>query len=395
MKHRAFRIFAVALALLILEPSGAVLVAAQPKPYNLNVILSLSGPGANLGRDSETALKAFEKYVNRTGGIKGSPLHFTIYDDQSSPTVAVQVFQQIQQSRPEVVLGASLAGPTEALVPFLGKGPVLYAITPVLKPAANSYVFSSSALNLSGVMVPYFRGRGLTKLATFITNDASGQANQAVIDSALAGPENNGVLHFVDKEIVAPSDLTATAQAAKIKASGAEVVLASQNGTQLGTVLHALADTGMSVPVYTSAGNFSPTLLEQYKSFLPKELLATGTSFFNRARAASDPLKKPIDDFYNALAGDGVAFPITTHALAWDPALIVVSALRALGTGATAQQIHDWIENLRNFRGVMGTYDFTVGDQHGLSPSSLLVIRSDPERPGHALVVSKQGGAPL
>lgn len=394
MKKKARR-SVLGMALLIVAASIGGPAAAQPEPYTINVILSLSGPGANLGRDSETALHAFEKYINRNGGIRGTPVRLHISDDQTSPTVAVQLFQQILQSHPQVVIGATLAGPTQALEPFIGNGPLLYAVTPVLRPARNSYLFSASALNLSRVMVPYFKGRGIAKLASIVTNDASGQANESVAETALASPENGGAVRLVDKEIIGPADISATAQAAKIKASGAQAVLASQNGTQLGVVLHALSDAGLDVPVYTSAGNFSPDLLNQYKSILPKELLATGTSFFNRDRAQNDPLKKPIDDFYAALAGEGVTVPITTQALAWDPALIVVSALRALGTGATADQIRDWIEKLRDFRGVMGTYDFTVGDQHGLNPSSLLVIRSDPERPGHPIVVSRQGGAPL
>lgn len=385
--------FAVALAL----PALASPLAAQPKPYTIPVILSLTGVGANLGRDDQTALTAFEKYINRTGGIKGAPLHFQIYDDQTQPAVAVQLFQQILQTKPAVVLGSTLAGPTQAIAALAVNGPVLYALTPNMLPTPRGYVFSSSALirDLIGVNVPYFRGRGWLRVGTIVTNDASGQNNEDGFEAALALQGPNGPVRIVDKEIVATTDVTINAQAAKMKAAGVDVVVALQNGTQFGTVLHGLADVGLAVPVFTSAGNFSPELLETYKTILPKEMLASGTSFFNRDRAASDPLKKPIDDFYAALASEGVTVPVTTHALAWDPALIVVSALRALGTDATPGQIRDWIEKLRNFPGVQGMYDFSEGNQHGLSTSGLLVLRSDPQRPGKAVIVSKQGGAPL
>lgn len=106
-------------------------------------------------------------------------------------------------------------------------------------------------------------------------------------------------------------------------------------------------------------------------------------------------MKKPIDDFYAALAERWIAVPVVTYAFAWDPALIVVSGLRALGTNATAAQLHDYIEQQRRFAGVQGIYDFTSRDQHGLSETGMLVLRSDPAHPGHPVVVSKQGAIPL
>jgi ABC-type branched-subunit amino acid transport system substrate-binding protein len=104
--------------------------------------------------------------------------------------------------------------------------------------------------------------------------------------------------------------------------------------------------------------------------------------------------KKPIDDFYAALNGEGVVVPVATHAFAWDPGWLVVTALRSIGTNATAEQIHAYIERQKAFPGVQGMFNFTSNDQHGLDVSGLLVLRSDPNSPGHSLVVSKQGGAP-
>src|ERR1019366_10601098 len=180
------------------------------------------------------------------------------------------------------------------------------------------------------------------------------------------------------------------AQASKMKASGAQMIYALPNGTAFGTALHGLSDVGVDVPVYTSAANFSPILLDRFKSILPKELTCSGASFFNRDRPNSDPQKKPIEDFYAALALDGITAPTVSHAFAWDPALIVVSALRTLGTNATATQIHDSIEKLRKFAGVGGIYDFGSNNQHGAGESGLLVLRNDPEHPGKITIVSKQ-----
>jgi branched-chain amino acid transport system substrate-binding protein len=376
---------------------GTLPAAAQPAPYTINVILSLTGPAANLGQDEAAGLTSFEKFVNRTGGIRGTPLHFQIADDQSQPAVAVQLLQALMPAHLAVVLGSSVAAPAQAMAAMIKDGgPVLYALTPNINPAPNGYVFATSAptRDLSGLGVTYYRLRGLTRIGVVVTTDASGQNNMDSLLAAMRKPENKN-MKIVDTESFGVADVSMTAQAAKLKASGAQVVFALPNGTAFGTSLHGMNDVGLELPVYTSAANFSPVLLERFKTFLPKELTCSGASFFNRDRTASDPQKKPIDDFYASLAADGITAPTVSHAFAWDPALIVVSALRTLGTGATPVQLHDAIEKLRRFPGVGGIYDFTGGDQHGAGESGLLLLRNDPEHPGRTTVVSKQGGAPL
>ena len=382
-----------AVALAVAAPA-----AAQPAPYVINVVLSLTGPAANLGQDEQAGLLAFEKYVNRTGGIRGTPLHFQITDDQSSPTVAVQLFQSFLPSHPAVVLGSSIAAQSQAMASLVkdGAGPVLYALTPNMLPAPGGYVFSTSAptVDLTGIGVTFYRLRGFTKIGVIVTTDASGQNNLASLVDALKKPANKD-MKIVDTETFGITDVSIAAQAAKLKSSGAQMIYALPNGTAFGTALHGLFDAGIEVPVYTSAANFSPLLLNQFKTYLPKELTCSGASFFNRDRPASDPQKKPIDDFYAALAADGVTQPTVSHSFAWDPALIVVSVLRQLGTSATAPQIHAAIEKMKGFPATGGIYDFTSNNQHGAGESGLLVMKYDPANPGRPAIASKQGGAPI
>jgi branched-chain amino acid transport system substrate-binding protein len=265
---------------------------------------------------------------------------------------------------------------------------VLYALTPNLQPKPHSFVFAASvqtSVSFSAAMT-YYRMRGFTKLGVIATTDASGQNNLEGLRAILRLPDYKS-MQIVDVESFGITDVSMAAQAVKLKESGAQVIFDYSEGTTFGTSLRALNDVGLSVPVYTPGSNFSPVLLNQLKSILPKEVDATGLSYVNRDRKAGDPQKKAIDEFYAALAADGVTQPTSTDAHAWDPASIVVTELRAVGTSATA--------NLHNYPGVEGIYDFSVGDQHGVGVSSLLLVKSDPNNPGHPLIASKPGGAPL
>ncbi|HEV8019837.1 MAG TPA: ABC transporter substrate-binding protein [Candidatus Lustribacter sp.] len=369
---------------------------AQAKPYTINVILSLTGTAASLGADELTALTAYEKLANRQGGINGTPVHFQVYDDQSTAAVAVQLANTILATHPAVVMGSSIVGPTQAIEPFFKDGPVLFACTPLLYPDRGSYVFAAGASSRHSLAaaVRYFRMRGLTKIAVLVTADASGQDNLHSVDLALQLPENKNVT-VVDRQQFGLTDISATSQLTHIKASGAQVLFAYPTGAPFGTALHAISDVGLNLPMDTAGPNINPVLLERFKAFLPtSEMVIANASFFNRDRKANDPLKAPIDEFYTELAAAGVK-PTVAHAFTWDPARIIITALRKLGTGATPAQIRDFISNLHDFPGVSGMYDFRIGDQHGLTQDAEIVIRYDPASPTGQRIVSEQGGAPL
>lgn len=355
----------------------------------------MTGLAAALGADEAAAYEAYEKVANAGGGLHGQPIHFEIHDDQSNPATAVALLGPILARRPAVVMGSTLAGPTQAMAALVKNGPVLYAATPNVMPEKGSYVFGAGSLTTwySTAALRFFSKRGLTRIATITTSDASGQNNLAGLEAALRYPDGRG-MRIVDRESFGLGDISIASQVARLKSANPQVVFAYPNGTAFGTALHGLADAGLDLPVYTSAANFNPVLLERFKSYLPNELIASAPSFFNRDRKANDPLKAPIDEFYEGLAAVGIAHPTVAHMFAWDPARIVVTALRRLGPNADARQLRDEILKMKHFPGAAGFYDFSSGDQHGLSQDAILVIRWDPKS-GRSLVVSAPGGAPL
>ena len=77
----------------------------------------------------------------------------------------------------------------------------------------------------------------------------------------------------------------------------------------------------------------------------------------------------------------------------WDPLMIVLSAYQKLGTNATADQMHDYIETLHGFAGVNGLYDFRDGGQRGIGSQAIVVDRWDPVKKTF-LVLSRPGGSP-
>lgn len=349
----------------MLVPAHAA--AAAVEPYPIYAILSQTGNGAFLGKAEAVALQIVEENVNNAGGIAKRPVHFVISDDQSNPQVAVQLANDIiAKNAPPIIIGPSLVASCSAIAPLLKNGPVLYCLSAGRHPVKGSYefTFGASTIESTATNIRYFREHGMKKFATITTTDASGQDADHGIDEALALPENRDLM-LVTREHFNGSDVSVVAQIARIKASGAQYVITEAVGAPLGTILHAVSDVGLDIPILSPASNEIYTEMKQFAAFLPKQLYFSGVY-----SAAIGPeylpkhLRGPSIAFHDSLTAHG--YHVDISYLSWDPAMITIDALKKIGLNATALQIKTYIDNLHGWVGVNGEYDFRNGNQRGL-----------------------------
>ena len=241
-------------------------------------------------------------------------------------------------------------------------------------------------------MVRYFRDHGWRRIASLTTTDATGQDADMGFSKALALSENKDIA-LVATEHFNPSDVSVAAQLARIKAASPQVIVVWASGTPFGTALRGLKDAGMSdTPIATTGANTVHSQLNQYTNLLPANLFFVGPGFL-AGMGANAQGKRAVRTFLEAMKQHNV--PVDNQSgIAWDPGMIVIDALRALGTSANPTQIRDWIENQRSYGGISGAYDFRTGNHHGLTAKDVLVTRWDNAK--QALVgVSGFEGAPL
>jgi branched-chain amino acid transport system substrate-binding protein len=378
------------LALLIL---ATVPGRAADEPYEVYAIVSLTGPAAFLGRGVALTLGALERSTNNTGGIKGRPLKFVIQDDQSSPANAVAIANQIIAKRVPVIVGPIFSATCSAVVPLVTNGPVMYCLSNAIHPPAGSFAFSAmpSSKDFASVAFRYLKAKGVRKIAFLGSTDATGQDGEQVALENLRSPEFRD-LQIVATEHFAVNDLTVTAQISRIKASGAEALDAWTTGPAFGTILRGLAEQGWSGYVMTHAGNMSKAQMDQYAQILPGQLFLAGPPMYATSDLPSVRVARTtyLDSLHQANVGD----PDLTHFVAWDPTMLVIQALRAIGPTATATQVRDYLGKLHGFSGVNGRYDFRRGDQRGIDPMASVLVRWD--KPTHEFIpISKPGGMPL
>jgi branched-chain amino acid transport system substrate-binding protein len=382
---------AVLLAVLLLATAAPTTALAVGDPFELNAIVSQTGPGAFIGRDEASGLAVLTGRINKSGGIAGRPVKLVIADDQSNPQTAVQLYNEIIARGAQVVLGSSLAASCNAMAALGHDGPLIYCFSPGIRPVSGGYSFicGVQTADYIAVTLRYFRQRGWKRVAMITSTDASGQDGERAYDEALALPENRDMVN-VAKEHYGTTDLSVSAQVTRIKAAAPQAVFAWGTGSPLQTVLRGITDVGVAVPVSVSSSNLIYDEMRQFESVLPKELYVSALPFAVPAQIPAGALKRTVQSFNDAFKPLGTQ-PGIGEAIAWDSELIVVEALRKVGASARAAQLRDYIETLHDFAGVNGYYDFRDGQQRGLTAKSVIVVRWD--KSTHAWQgMSKLGG---
>lgn len=384
----------VAASFFVLSSASRMAFAADS--YDIAVVTSLSGSAAMLGQTGKEALGLAERVINQGGGVQGRPVHFAFYDDETSPQVAVQLASQIKATNPPVILGASLAAQCNAMSPLMQDGPVMYCLSPAPQVTPGTYAFESfvSSDAIIQTLVRYFKARGWTRLGLVTTTDATGQDADRAFAALLKLDEFKGVT-IVDQEHFNAADVSVSAPIEKLRAAKPQILVAFTTGAAIGTVFRSLAQAGLDIPVATSTGNEIFSLMNQYRQFLPKELyFGSGAGSANGSDLVLGQGTIAAKAAFNEAYKTADRVPDFGAEVVWDPAMIVVHALRSLGTEAQASKVRDFISHLDGYEGVSGTYNFGKYPQRGLGSDNVIIVRwNDAKAMFEA--VSQTGGQPI
>jgi branched-chain amino acid transport system substrate-binding protein len=377
MKYLAAVLSATFLAAGLATPGTAM---AADTPYIVNVITSLTGGAAFLGTKETASLQALVKVVNADDGIKGHPLALNILDDASNPQTAVQLTNQLITAKAPFIFGPTLTATCQAVAPLIDKtGPVEFCLSPTIFPRPNGYQFMGvpSIDDVQPAVFRYLKSRGLTKIGLITSTDSSGQDFEKRVAGTMALPENKN-MKIVAQEHFGAADISVSAQMSRIKAAGPDVLMTFTVGTPFGTLLHGIHDAGLEMPVYGSGGNFTYAQMASYAEFLPKELILNGSRGITPDPIRTGSVKKAQDVYFAAMKSAGIKSEFAST-IPWDPMMIMVDAVKHLGTDATSEQIYTYLQWLKGWTGIEGTYDFTAHDQRGLGVAAVALYRWDAE----------------
>ena len=261
----------------------AILIAGFPPaaraadPFEINVIIALTGGGAFLAKDQQQVFTAIEDQVNKAGGIRGRPIKFVIADDQSSPQVGVQLMNQAIAKKSASRLRVDAGGHLQCHGPAReGRTGAVLSVAGTASGSRELCLFRANPRRPTRSSGPRFTSprRGWHKVALITSSDATSQDAAKGIDDAFKA---QGGMQIVDRETFNNSDVTVDAQMAKIQGlEAADAVIAWTTGPPIGTVLRSVSNLGVTLPIVAGNGNMTFSQMKAYADFLPKELLFPG-----------------------------------------------------------------------------------------------------------------------
>jgi branched-chain amino acid transport system substrate-binding protein len=359
--------------------SGRVLAQAKP-PYALTAILPLTGNLAFVGAQQQKAIQGLETFTNSHGGINGRPLHVEFLDDGNNPATSVQLLGKVLPSQPAAIIGGGSGATCRALAALAKDGPVLYCLTPAVRPERGGYMYSTSVGYDDTIFatIRYLSQKGYRRFAYISTTDASGQQADIDIAEAMRKPENSHI-EITAHEKMAIGDFSSAAQVQRMVNSKPDAIFALVTGNAVGTVLRELHDAGNTLPVATTIGNMTFAQMTAYRSFLPAVYLIPAPPWAGSADSVPPgPLRNAIKQYFEIIQSVGGRPDDIGGALAYDPMLIIIDALKHLPPDPTAMQVRGYISDLSNFAGSSGIYNFRLSSQRGLSIGDCIVVRWDP-----------------
>lgn len=341
------RIAIASLFALLVTACGGTSDDTNSEPIKLGYIGPLTGDAASYGSDTLNGMKLKVAEVNNAGGINGRMIEIIAEDGRCAGAESASAAQKLVHiDKVIAIVGGQCSGETLAAAPIAEAAGV-----PVVSPVSSSpdvtsagdfifRVFPSDALKTVATK-KYFESKGYEKVAMIGENT---DFTSAFRDSL---KEKLGEEAFVLDELLEPGTKDYRSVLTRLADAEVDVIFANANSDAvMAAIMSQVREQGLEQEIVTHDAGDSVTLLE---------LAAGATDNFH---FINTPSVGEGGTFQTAFEAEFGAPPniVTFAAHAYDAVSVLIDALDAGAPDGAA--IRDHLYNLRNFKGVAGTFRF-------------------------------------
>lgn len=339
-----------------------------PTEIVIGTTVPLSGPAAYWGLGVGRGIDAYLKSINDQGGIHGRRFRVVLRDDSYLPArAALNSRELVERDGVFAIVGMIGTANAFAARDYIIQSQVLW-MTPTtndiwagLRNRKYLFVTYPSYLNEGRILTQYAAEKlGTKKIAVFYQNDEYGLGLLRGVKYGVAGTKGVKLVGQASYEV---TDADVSAQAVKLRASGADTVFIAATPTQGALIVREMAKLG-----------FRPTLLATFTLGDPIMFRLAGEAWNDVYSTAYFPLPGTgdarVDQMlatliridpalrgspYNALAGVTFIEPL-------------VEAFRRAGRDVTKERVVAALETLRNWDGeVSRSVTFGLERRQGLN----------------------------
>ena len=364
----------IVLVLLAVLATGCPKKAAAPsgEPVKVGLLVCETGAFSSYGLDNLNGALMFAEDCNAAGGVGGRPLELVVYNTESTPARAVAGARKlIADDKVVALVGLGMVSEASAAAPLVAGGPVTFVTCAAYQPE-NSMMFGA------GVFVPlhhacicrWLAARGVTQFALLTTNDATGE----VAEAGLRRNAGQSGLELSIVERMNPADVDASAQVARIAAAKPGALVVWVVGKPLGVALRAIKTAVLDVPVFTSHGNRSLEFLRSLAAIEPAEFyMPCPVDAVWESLPTAHPARAMNAGFSARYVKKFSKIPGAGSTDAYDALALLCQAFAAVGTDSA--KVVAYLEAVKGYQGLAGTYDFSAENHRGLGPDDIMIAR--------------------
>jgi branched-chain amino acid transport system substrate-binding protein len=369
----------VALGCLLLATAALAAPAKKApsgQPIKIGAILSVTGPNSPLGDPEKKTVDVLVHQINNAGGVLGRPLQVIVKDDRSqTQDASIAAKDLVENEKVVAIIGPSGTPSTMAIKDYCQKQG-----TPLVSCAAGktitspvaSYVFATPQTNtLAAEKIFTQLAKARTKnVAILSVSDGFGTDGLANLEATAKKRK----IPVVAKESFDREATDVSAQLTRIKAKNpaALIVWGTNPGPAIAT--KSAKTLGLECPIIQSHGVANSKFLELAGSAANGVQLPAGRLIVNDQISKRHPQKKVLDSFANSYKGKYRTTPNTFAGHAYDALMMVVQAITKAGSTDRAK-VRTAIEQIRNFVGTAGTFNYSPSDHNGLTVEAFVWVK--------------------
>lgn len=299
--------------------------------YNVGAIASLSGANAGNGLPFIAGIKAYIAYVNKHGGVNGAQINVTAEDDQYSPSAGVAAYRQlITEKQPLVVIGPQSSS-VAAVVGPLAIADKTVLVSPAAPEANSPWVYSDSIAPSAALIAEMPLLSALTSSAAKPVRIAFAQVDSPASHIELTAFENasKGKFDVVYSTYPEHGLSSFDTEAAAIAREHVDIVGVNVSADDLPTIVQALRQHGVTVPIvntYSGSGNALLTSLKDPSLYVFRTFADPSSSEAATMRQQAEAANQP----------NGTTFANGNfYSQGYATAQLVVNVLKKCGSSCT------------------------------------------------------------
>ncbi|MBT9172056.1 MAG: Leucine-, isoleucine-, valine-, threonine-, and alanine-binding protein [Syntrophomonadaceae bacterium] len=387
--HKRISLVLTLLLSIVLLATGCGQRAAQPqaadKPYEVirvGAIFDVTGTGAPLGVPAEQSARMVLEKVNAEGGINGIPLEVIFLNNESVEDRSVLAFKRlVDEDQVLAVAGASQSGTTLAMVPAATEAQVplvsAAAAVSIVEPQPDRRWIFKVAPNDSHVIrrtLEHMLANGIKRIAWLSVNNAFGHSGKKQLE--LLAPQMG--IEVLLSETFEAQDADMRVQLTRINAVRPDAVFAWGIPPAASIISRNYRELGLTMPLYHSHGVGSQRFLDLAEGTADGVMFAIGPLIVAEQLPDAHPQKPVLQEYLSVFEGrHGARSTFGAHG--YDALMLIVQALRNTTlTGEVSKDralLRDALEQVQNYVGIGGTFNFSPADHVGLNEEDLVMVR--------------------